>query len=782
MGLAAWTAQLDQHARTQVEVLAGASGPSDRRLAALLEVGQARGALADAGALDVLLEALDLAAGLGREAEEALATVELGSCLVQHGQASLGRVHLSRVLERRSSPELLRARAAAELAIAFLGEGDRVMARAALPAAGSGPYAVLARGALAQAAGDADEAARCYELAIQGAGALRGIAGVVLQCRAGQALVELEAQRQRDPRDAYADLEAEELRRVLVALAEVGCAGRTLARAAEALASLCEAQALELEGAGTSARWPEDEPPGEHTPRLLVGGMSLRAWPAPSEVGVALASAFLSVAGPWLGAGSQPEDERGRVLALLDELLASDLEGASLFDLATRLAIRATGAQRGTLVRTSGDGPQVTPPYVSRSLVRRVALTGRPLLLEDAAVAPPSGAGESVSAQELRSVLAVPLLGRRGQTLGVLYLDDPGSAGRFGASELSVLTGFANRLGPQLESSLREVLRRASAAQPAPTLAATTSASPSMRAALELLARASEADVSLLLCGEAGVGKEHAARLVHESSSRAEGPFVTLPCGTLSDELLESELFGHKAGAFTGAVRDRAGVLESADGGVVFLDGLEDASPRLQAELLRAVESGEIRPLGGEAREIDVRFMAGFRGNPQEAVAAGRLRQDLLYRLNLLTVQIPPLRERREDLPQLVSSILAGLGAAERSLSGPALERLRSHPWPGNLRELQACLERALLSAEGTILPSHLLLDAPRRPGPAVRLNRRQLELLDRLEPGQRVKAGDYAERSQISPATAWRDLTDLVAKGLLRAEGRGRGAAYRLA
>ncbi|MCA8920561.1 MAG: sigma 54-interacting transcriptional regulator [Planctomycetes bacterium] len=785
MGVSEWTAWLEGRARAQAERLQVARDPSDRRLAALLELGCAQRALEDPAALEVLLEALDLAVNLGREAEEVQASVELGACLAEHDQGGLGRVHLNRALERKGVAPALAAQAAAELALAWVREGDLALARAALSAAGSGGHARFARGVLARAEGDFDTSARTLEAAIQLAEGLGELERVALQLRAGRALVDLERRRRGAPEDPFLALGAEALRAILVALVRLGAAPEqdALGLAAELVARLLGAEGVELRTATTKLRWPAEYQPAARVSPLAAGAVTLRAWPALAPAQEALARAFLAVLPRQVTAPPQPQDERVRVLQLLDQLLASDLEGTSLFDLATKLAISATGAQRGALVLLAGEGAaRAAPPYVSRSLVRRVALTGRPLLVEDAALAPPTGAGESVSAQELRSVLAAPLLGRRGQVLGVLYLDDPGSAGRFAASELSVLTGFANRLGPQLESSLREELRRAKVPQHESQLGALTSSSPSMRAALELLQRASQVDAALLLRGESGVGKEHLARLVHKASARRDAPFVTLACGTLAEDLLESELFGHKAGAFTGAVGDREGLVQRAHGGVLFLDGLDDASPRLQAELLRAVESGEIRPLGGEPQAVDVRFMAGYAGDPQADVAAGKLRQDLLYRLNLLTVNVPPLRERREDIPQLVTSILSTLGAEDRSLSGPALARLLEHEWRGNLRELQACLERALLSADATILPSHLCLDEPRRPGPATRLNRRQLELLDRLSPGSLIKAGEYAERSGVSPATAWRDLTDLVSKGLLRAQGSGRGAAYSLA
>ena len=783
MSLVEWVGQLEAEVAAREAELSGSSGQSEERLAGLLSLGSGLAALARLKpAHVVLLEALDLAVSLGNETSERLAAVELGVVLASGPDESMGRLHLERASEgaRRSDPDLS-ARAAAELSMAWARLGDPIRARTALSVAGASPYRLLATAALAEHKGDLDASARLLGESIDLSDALPGGERLRFRVRAGQRLDHLEQRQRTDPAQLSA-LGPEVLAQALAALIEIGVApsSERPRLAADRLQQLLGLELVELSTPeGVFCSGPNS---GEVLgPALRVGKVSLRTRPELNSGRRQLATAVLSAA-PYLSAPSASEEVQ--VLQLLDRLMASDLDGERLFSLATDLALEATGAKRGRLLLLGGQHLEAAPPWVSTSLVRRVTLTGRSLLLEDAAAAPPTGAGESIGTQGLRSIVAVPLLGRRGQILGVLYVDDPGSAGAFGSHELSVLTGFAARLGPQVENVLREQLRREASQQPTErgSLAGLETKSPKMQEALNLLRRAAEVDAPLLICGEGGVGKEHLARLMHEASPRSEAPFVVLACASVVDDLLESELFGHRAGAFTDAYADREGVFQAARGGTLLLDGLEDASPRLQAELLRAVETGEIRPLGGTPEQADARIVAAFRGDPAQAVQAGTLRQDLFYRLNLLRIVVPSLRERREDLPSLVTDLLVSLGAGERELSAGALETLLKHPWEGNLRELEACLERALIGAPEKILARHLYLEAPRRQPSPSRLNPRQLQLLDELAPGDWIKAGDYAERRGVSTATAWRDLANLVAQGFMVAQGKGRGAAYYVA
>jgi NtrC-family two-component system response regulator AlgB len=227
----------------------------------------------------------------------------------------------------------------------------------------------------------------------------------------------------------------------------------------------------------------------------------------------------------------------------------------------------------------------------------------------------------------------------------------------------------------------------------------TCSESPAMRAALDMLVRVAQSDIPLLLRGENGTGKSVFAELLHRRSERAKGPFVTVNCPSLSDELLTSELFGHVKGAFTGATADQKGKVASAEGGTLFLDELGDLTPTVQAKLLRFLQEQRYERLGDTiTRQADVRIVAATNRNLEEAIAAGRFRQDLLYRLNVVEIALPPLRERQEDIVHLAQSLLAGFaqatGSAVRELSQAAKDLLLSYSWPGNVRELRNELQR----------------------------------------------------------------------------------------
>ena len=221
-------------------------------------------------------------------------------------------------------------------------------------------------------------------------------------------------------------------------------------------------------------------------------------------------------------------------------------------------------------------------------------------------------------------------------------------------------------------------------------------------------------DVSVLLMGESGTGKELAARALHYNSLRWDKPFVVENCGALPDELLESELFGYKRGAFTGAVVDRVGLFERANGGTVFLDEIGDVSPAFQVKLLRVLQEGEIRPLGSSrTRMVDVRVIAATNKDLEAEVHAGRFREDLFYRLATVTLHLPPLRERKSDIPALANSLLdramRDLGKKVKGFSDEALDCMQAYHWPGNVRELQNEVRHMLVMGDGDKLGAELL-------------------------------------------------------------------------
>jgi len=247
--------------------------------------------------------------------------------------------------------------------------------------------------------------------------------------------------------------------------------------------------------------------------------------------------------------------------------------------------------------------------------------------------------------------------------------------------------------------------------------------SPVMEQLREMIARVARSQAPVHIYGESGTGKELVARLVHESGSRREGPFIPVNCGAIPTELMESELFGHKRGSFTGAVADKKGLVQSAEGGTLFLDEVADLPLHMQVKLLRVVQEKTVRPVG-ESREetVDVRILSATHRHLADLVAEGRFREDLFYRINVIELRVPSLRERPDDIPDLAEAILARLGrrmGIETPAIGPeALQLLRDYPFPGNVRELENVLERALtLCTTGTITPDHIKLRAAARPG-----------------------------------------------------------------
>jgi two-component system response regulator GlrR len=244
-------------------------------------------------------------------------------------------------------------------------------------------------------------------------------------------------------------------------------------------------------------------------------------------------------------------------------------------------------------------------------------------------------------------------------------------------------------------------------------------ASPAMDALLAEARLAAQSEAAVLIQGESGTGKELLARAIHRASPRHSKPFVAINCGAIPAELLESELFGHVKGAFTGAGRDHPGLFLSAQGGTVFLDEIGDMPPPLQVKLLRVLQEGEVRPVGAtETRTVDVRILSATHRNLEEAIVSGEFREDLYYRLNVVNLALPPLRERREDIPLLAQHFLSALTEKyQRRIHGfapDALDMLVAADWPGNIRQLHNVLEQCVALCTTATIPATLVARALR--------------------------------------------------------------------
>ena len=311
--------------------------------------------------------------------------------------------------------------------------------------------------------------------------------------------------------------------------------------------------------------------------------------------------------------------------------------------------------------------------------------------------------------------------------------------------------------------------------------------SPAMRQLVDLSRRVAKVDSTVLITGESGSGKERIARLIHEESTRSGGPFITVNCGAITETLLESELFGHARGAFTGATHDRPGLFEAANGGTLLLDEVGEVSPGMQVKLLRAVQEREIRRVGeNKNRKVNVRIIAATNRNLALGVANGIFRQDLYYRLKVVELNVPPLRERKEDVLPLARVLLAGSALLmKRTISGltpGATDQLLRYGWPGNVRELENTMERAVALAPGNRVELEDLPEEIRQACPVPLVSEGAVRPLDEIEKEYilatlALNGGNQtrtAEQLQIGSATLYRKLKSYDMIGAARTATNG--------
>ncbi|MBV9957608.1 MAG: sigma 54-interacting transcriptional regulator [Acidobacteria bacterium] len=440
------------------------------------------------------------------------------------------------------------------------------------------------------------------------------------------------------------------------------------------------------------------------------------------------------------------------------------------------LIFEVVPAQRGAILLREEDGEEFSTLFgldreagmdatvrVSRTIAQQVLQDGVSILSNEVAESDAFADVESVIASQMQSVLAVPLVLFE-KVLGVVYLYTTDPAACFAEDHLQLVTAIVNiaavalqnvRHIESLESENREL--RASFNLEHNMVGE----SDSMQELYQLISRIAPTDSTVLIRGESGTGKELAARAIQLNSPRATKPFVAVNCAALTESLLESELFGHEKGAFTGAIAQKKGKLEMADGGTIFLDEIGELAPLLQAKLLRVLQEREYERVGGTRTiKVDLRLIAATNKDLEEAIRRGEFRQDLYYRLNVVALLMPALRERREDIPLLANFFVEKYGHKCRQramkISKEARARLLGYDWPGNVRELENAIERAVvLSSTDIIMPEDLpeaLLETESPTGApaakyheAVQETKKQL-ILQAVEQA----AGNYTEAAKL--------------------------------
>jgi transcriptional regulator with GAF, ATPase, and Fis domain len=470
-------------------------------------------------------------------------------------------------------------------------------------------------------------------------------------------------------------------------------------------------------------------------------------------------SSFLSVAPTVIA-----QDQRLVLLLELSRRIGEEKTLQRVLDQAVRSAVELTNAERGAILLVghdgslavrarSGDGREDGPDdSFSRSIAETVLIDGEVVATHNARGDSRFADFRSVHELAITAVAAVPIRARA-RTLGVLYVENRRRRTVWSAPDLALMKAFAEQAGiaveharlveeleartVELEQAKRdiELLLQARTAELESTRVSLARAqealtnrfapqgmvanTEAMRKVFAIIDRVRDTDVPVVIEGESGTGKELIARAIHFSGSRQKGPFVVLHCGAIPETLLESELFGHVKGAFTGADRDRKGLLASANGGTVMLDEVADMPLKMQVELLRVLQERRVRPVGGEREEsVDVRYVVATNRALKDLVQEGRFREDLFYRLSVVTIRLPPLRARIDDIPALASHFLARIaeehGVTRRRLSREALHKLLRAPWPGNVRQLRHVLESAAVLSEADVIDAdQLAIDEP---------------------------------------------------------------------
>ncbi|CAN5889662.1 hypothetical protein BH11MYX2_BH11MYX2_31590 [soil metagenome] len=429
------------------------------------------------------------------------------------------------------------------------------------------------------------------------------------------------------------------------------------------------------------------------------------------------------------------EGEAGETIADIDayaklhefsERLFHQRDLGELLDTLMDAIVEITNADKGFLVLLEGDTVDVkvarnlnkeniadAVAQLSDSIVAKVIRTRKPVIVSDAMRDDEFSAAKSVMQLKVSSVICVPLLDR-GRLIGLIYVGNDSIRDLFQQDTLRVLTVFsaqaslivANAL---LLNELRVDNKRLHERLEQYRFGEIVGTSPPMQQGFRKVEKISVTDISVLITGETGTGKELIAREVHNRSPRATKPFVTINCGAIPENLLESELFGHVKGAFTGAVANKQGKFQAADGGTLFLDEIGEMPVELQVKLLRALQEKVVYRVGDTRPEtVDIRILAATNRELEKEIAGGRFREDLYYRLNVVNVELPPLRARGDDVLVIARYLLSRYSreydAKVKGFSPNAAVAIRKHNWPGNIRELENRIKKAIVLCESTVI------------------------------------------------------------------------------
>ncbi|MCB9538003.1 MAG: sigma 54-interacting transcriptional regulator [Myxococcales bacterium] len=537
------------------------------------------------------------------------------------------------------------------------------------------------------------------------------------------------------------------------------------------LVSTARANTLRVNGRKTRKH------PLEHADAIELGDATLRfnLWDEPTTIEV------------QRDVVPQDELKAYRRLLAFSTSLAQKQDVDAMLEALMDEVVQLTGADKGFLVLTNdGDGLRVqtarnlnresmeaTLDHVSDSIISRAMQAREPVIVSDALNDTTFRASASVMQLKLCSVMCVPLV-FAGELLGLIYVGNDNVVNLFEQQHLDVLVVFAGQAALLVQHAMQRAalsqdnarLRQALEGEKFGSIVGSCDA---MKAVFRKVEKVAATDINVLVLGETGTGKELIAREIHRRSPRAEGPFVAVNCGAIPENLMESELFGHRRGAFTGAVENKVGSFQAANGGTLFLDEIGEMPVHLQVKLLRAIQERVITRVGDtKPTPVDLRLVVATNVDLEEAIKEGRFREDLYYRINVVGIELPPLRDRDDDVVLIARFLLSkyaeSFGRPVVGFTNDAIIAMRKHAWPGNIRELENRLKKGVVLADGPKLtPEDLDLDDDVLAGRVLPLaeakdafQRRYIDEVLALNDGNRTKT---ARDLGVDPRTIFRHL-----------------------